>query len=76
MRDHARGRGIGTALMIELGREALRLGCKRLEWQVLDWNTDAIAFYEKLGAEIQRTWVPVRVDVDALVALAKRGAPE
>ena len=76
VREHARGRGIGTALMIELGREALRLGCKRLEWQVLDWNTEAIGFYEGLGAEIQRTWVPVRVDGERLRALAARGETE
>lgn len=76
VREHARGRGIGTALMIELGREALRLGCKRLEWQVLDWNTEAIRFYEGLGAEIQRTWLPVRVDGERLRALAARGETE
>lgn len=76
VREHARGRGIGTALMKELGREALRLGCKRLEWQVLDWNTEAIGFYEGLGAEIQRTWVPVRVDGERLGALAAKGENE
>jgi GNAT superfamily N-acetyltransferase len=76
VREHARRRGIATAFMAELAREALRLGCKRLEWQVLDWNTDAIGFYEGLGAEIQRTWVPVRVDGGALVALAARRASE
>lgn len=76
VREHARGRGIGTALMIELGREGLRLGCKRLEWQVLDWNTEAIGFYEGLGAEIQRAWVPVRVDGERLRALAARGETE
>jgi hypothetical protein len=37
---------------------------------VLDWNEPAIAFYEKLGAEVKHDWIAVRIDGPALAALA------
>ena len=68
----ARGKGIGEALLRELAATALREGCTRFQWQVLDWNTPAIGFYEKLGAKAQRTWVPMRVEgVEAIRAIAE-----
>ncbi len=70
VRPPFRGRGAGLALMRTLAREALAKDCARFCWQVLDWNEPAIAFYEKLGAQIQREWLPVRVDGDALAKLA------
>ena len=39
-----RGRGVGRALLKELARLAVERGCGRLEWSVLDWNREAIAF--------------------------------
>ena len=45
-----RGRGIGRMLLAHLARLAVERGCGRLEWAVLDWNRDAIQFYERLGA--------------------------
>ena len=41
-----RGAGIGKALLQHLGALALARGCGRFEWSVLDWNADAIRFYE------------------------------
>ena len=32
-------------------------GTKRLQWQVLDWNTPAIDFYNKYNASLNQTWV-------------------
>ena len=45
-------------------------GCPRLEWDVLAWNTPAIAFYEKLGAHRLAEWRIMRVADEALEALA------
>lgn len=70
VREAHRKGGIATALMVELAREARRRGCRRFEWQVLDWNTGAIEFYEKLGAELMRPWLAVRLSGAALHALA------
>lgn len=72
VRETHRKHGIASALMAELAAEALRAHCTRFEWQVLDWNRGAIDFYERLGAVVQREWLPVRVDGEALVALAAK----
>ena len=57
--------------MRRLAREATAQGCKRFVWQVLDWNEPAIRFYESLGAKLLRDWLTVRIEGDALEALAK-----
>ncbi len=72
VREAYRKLGIATELMVELAREAIQRGCRRFEWQVLDWNVGAIAFYEKLGAEVMHGWLPVRLAGPELEALATR----
>ena len=67
----ARGRGVGRALLRHLAREAIRLGCARLEWSVLDWNAPAITFYQSLGAESLDEWTRYRLHGDALGRLAQ-----
>lgn len=68
-----RGRGVGRALLAHLARLALDRGCGRLEWWVLDWNEDAIAFYERLGARAMSDWTVYRLTGDALERLARDG---
>ena len=70
-----RGRGIGGALLRHLAGLALQRGCGRFEWSVLDWNADAIAFYEKMGASVMPDWRICRVSGDALAALGAAAAP-
>ena len=65
-----RGRGYGKALLTHLARLAVGRGCGRLEWAVLDWNEDAIGFYERLGAVAMDDWTVYRVSGDALQQLA------
>lgn len=65
-----RGRGIGQLLLVHLAQLAVSRGCGRLEWSVLDWNTDAIRFYETLGAKQMDEWTVYRVTGPALVQLA------
>ena len=57
----ARGRGAGKALLAALARIAVRRGCGRMEWTVLDWNTPAIGFYERLGARLRKDWILTRL---------------
>ena len=66
----ARGQGMGEALLTRLGRLAVDRGYGRFEWTVLDWNADAIAFYEKMGATVMPEWRICRVTGKALQALA------
>ena len=72
VRPQLRGRGIGKALMLELARNAVREGCGRFEWNVLDWNQPSIDFYRSLGARELDEWVGCRLEGDALRALAAR----
>ncbi len=65
-----RGSGIGRALLEHLARLAVDRGCGRLEWAVLDWNRDAIAFYERLGARPNSDWTVYRLTGEALTTLA------
>lgn len=66
-----RGRGIGRALLRELARLAVERGCGRLEWSVLDWNSDAIGFYERLGARPNSEWTVYRLRGEALTSLGR-----
>ena len=70
VRPEKRGRGLGKALLTHLASLALKRGCGRLEWWVLDWNKSAIGFYRSLGAEPMSDWTVQRVSGDALKALA------
>jgi len=55
-----------------LAREAIEARCMRFVWSVLDWNTPSIEFYERLGAKVMREWLTVRLEGEALEALARR----
>ena len=65
-----RGAGIGQALLRHLAALAAERGCGRFEWSVLDWNANAIRFYEKMGATVMPDWRICRVTGPALQALA------
>jgi len=57
VKEQYRGHKIGTKLLdkvIEFGNEN---NCKRIRWQVLDWNTNAIEFYRKYGAKLDGEWI-------------------
>lgn len=73
VRPAFRQKGIGRALLAHLAQTALREGCARFEWQVLDWNTPAIEFYQSLGATAMKEWLTMRVTGAALERLAKQG---
>ncbi|HEX9560531.1 MAG TPA: GNAT family N-acetyltransferase [Candidatus Dormibacteraeota bacterium] len=67
-----RGSGIGRMLLAHLARLAVERGCGRLEWAVLDWNRDAIQFYERLGARPNSDWTVYRLTGEALTGLARQ----
>ena len=57
VRPAYRRRGLGVALMRRLADEAVKTGCGRFQWQVLDWNEPAINFYKKYNAAFDNGWV-------------------
>jgi GNAT superfamily N-acetyltransferase len=66
-----RGLGIGKALLRQVAAIAVERDCRRLQWEVLDWNTPAIDFYRAMGAEFLDEWRNVRVSGVALSQLAQ-----
>lgn len=75
VRPDERGRGAGRALLRALARIAVRRGCARMEWAVLDWNTPSIRFYRRLGARLKREWILTRLSGPPLRRLAGLTAP-
>jgi GNAT superfamily N-acetyltransferase len=73
VRPSARGQGLGAALLAALAGICVERGYRRLEWWVLDWNTDALRFYHRLGAEPMHEWTVQRLTGGALASLATTG---
>ena len=76
VRPEARRHGHGRALLARLAQDCVDNGWARLEWDVLDWNSSAIAFYESMGAGFQDSWRTCRLDGDALAAAGQAAALE
>lgn len=73
VRETERKKGYGLRLLVELGKEVVKMDGGRLEWSVLKWNQPSIDFYEKVvGAKAMDEWTIMRVDGDALVKLANK----
>ena len=64
-----RGAGIGETLLKRLAQVAVERGYGRFEWTVLDWNKNAIRFYERMGARVLPDWRVARIDGDSLLKL-------
>lgn len=62
VREKMRGKGIGSALFTAVIQYGHQKGVRRIEWNVLDWNTPAIAFYKKNGVKILTDWNLVQLD--------------
>jgi GNAT superfamily N-acetyltransferase len=63
--------GLGRALLERLGAIAVERGYGRFEWCVLDWNENAIRFYERMGATLLPDWRLCRVTGAALQAFGR-----
>jgi GNAT superfamily N-acetyltransferase len=58
--ERKRNKGIGKLFFKELLKIAKKEKCGRMEWCVLDWNKNAIEFYNKLGAKPLNEWIYYR----------------
>jgi GNAT superfamily N-acetyltransferase len=72
VRPQFRRKGIAKALFARLAQVTLERG-DRFQWHVLDWNKPAIDFYEQMGARMLNEWRIMRLDGEALKALAVSG---
>jgi len=71
VREQYRGNNIGKALLARVASIARQENCFGMRWQVLDWNTPAIEFYRKLGADFLDEWKTVSLQGKALEHLAE-----
>ncbi|WP_136667832.1 GNAT family N-acetyltransferase [Flavobacterium sp. H122] len=60
--ESMRGTGAGFALYKEIISQGEKDNVRRIEWNVLDWNTPAVNFYEKSGARVLSDWRVVHMD--------------
>ncbi len=60
----ARGNGLGLMAMKYLAKLANDTKCNRFEWQVLDWNTPSIKFYESFKTQLDGEWINCRLEGD------------
>lgn len=50
--DSHRGGHIGTDLLLQIIEKAKAEKCKKVRWQVSNWNQKAIDFYKNFGADV------------------------
>jgi GNAT superfamily N-acetyltransferase len=62
VKEKMRGTGLGYALYSEIMKQAKKDKVRRIDWNVLDWNTPAIEFYEKSGAKVLKEWHVAQMD--------------
>ena len=72
VKENARKTGAGFALYSEIITQGKRDNVRRIEWNVLNWNTPAIAFYEKSGAKILSDWNVVQLDEKGIEEFLKK----
>jgi GNAT superfamily N-acetyltransferase len=66
VREKYRNQKVGTRLLREVFKIAQEGGFNRIRWQVLDWNTNAKKFYEKIGAQLGDGWLNCDFDIIAI----------
>ena len=66
VKEKMRGTGLGYALYSEVIKQGKKDNVRRIEWNVLDWNTPAVEFYKKSGAKILDEWRVAQMDEAAI----------
>jgi len=66
VKENMRGSGVGFALYSEIIKQGKKDKVRRIEWNVLDWNTPAINFYKNSGAKILDDWKVAQMDEEAI----------
>jgi GNAT superfamily N-acetyltransferase len=71
VKENSRGTGAGFTLYSEIIKQGKKDNVRRIEWNVLDWNTTAIDFYNKSGAKLLEDWRVVNMDETGINAFLK-----
>lgn len=59
--------GIGKKLFDELTRITKETGAQQLRWHVLNWNTQAIKFYEKYRTSFDPVWISCKLTEEQIL---------
>jgi GNAT superfamily N-acetyltransferase len=71
VRSRSRGQGLGKLMMQFAANLAVKRGCGAMHWSVGDWNTPALAFYDRLGTTRENGRVHYELQGPALQSLGK-----
>jgi GNAT superfamily N-acetyltransferase len=72
VKESQRGTGAGFALYTEIIKQGKKDNVRRIEWNVLDWNTPAIDFYIKSGAKVLEDWRVVHMDEQGITSFLEK----
>jgi len=72
IKEKYRGKGIGNALYAKVLKHAYDHGCKRVAWEVLDWNKVAIDYYVSTGATVFDEWRVAQINEKAIESFVKK----
>lgn len=72
VKEKMRSSGVGFALYSEVIKQGKKDKVRRIEWNVLDWNTPAINFYKNSGAKILDDWRVAQMDEEAIDAFLEK----
>ena len=70
--EAARGLRIGEKLFRQCAAYAVEMNYSGMLWQVLDWNADAIRFYDRFGASYSKEWLNGSLEFEELLNLTKK----
>ena len=69
VKENVRNKGYGKKLFNAVIEVAKNTGVKRMEWQVLDWNKNAIEFYNKYQANLDSKWLNCKLNYSQLQSM-------
>jgi GNAT superfamily N-acetyltransferase len=72
VKEGKRRKGLGFKLYSEVIAQGKRDGVLRIEWNVLDWNSPAIRFYKRSGAEVFKDWLVAQMDENGINAFLEK----
>lgn len=75
VRSRSQGQGLGKLMMAFTAAYALQQNYAAMHWSVLDWNTPAVQFYERLGASLESGRRYYDLTGDSLRKLASQAPP-
>ncbi|MBC8305905.1 MAG: GNAT family N-acetyltransferase [Pelagibacterales bacterium] len=61
-----RNKGIGALLLDKVILFGKEMNVKRISWEVIDWNKEAIKFYERKGAKLISDWNIIHLNNEAI----------